>query len=324
MQGVEKKSLRDTYGAVLAEIGEKNSNVVVLDADLSSSTRTSIFASKFPDRFFNMGVAEQDMISTAAGLAAGGKIPFASTFAIFASGRAWEQVRQSVCLSNLNVKIAASHGGITVGEDGPSHQALEDIALMRVLPNMTVIVPCDANETAAATRKIASTYGPVYLRTSREKFPLITGKDDEFHIGKGRILRHGSDVAIIACGIMTSKALEAAIKLEEEGISAGVVNMPTIKPLDEDLIIQMATTTGAIVTAEEHSIIGGLGSAVAEVVCESEPVPVMRVGMKGKFGSSGKPDELMDYYGMSAASIVEAAHKAVALKNEPARNSRAR
>jgi transketolase len=324
MKNVEKKSLRDTYGSVLAEIGEKNQKIVVLDADLSSSTRTSLFAAKFPERFFNMGVAEQDMISTAAGLAAAGKIPFASTFAIFASGRAWEQVRQSVCLSNLNVKIAATHGGITVGEDGPSHQALEDVTLMRVLPNMTVIVPCDANETAAATRRIAETYGPAYLRLAREKFPVLTAKDDEFHIGRGRIMRHGADVAVIACGVMTSKALEAAERLESEGISTAVVNMPTIKPIDEELIIQMATTTGAIVTAEEHSITGGLGSAVTEVVCESEPVPVIRVGMKGKFGSSGKPEELLDYYGMSSASIVEAAHRAIALKNEPARNLKAR
>ncbi|MBI4667324.1 MAG: transketolase family protein [Nitrospinae bacterium] len=322
MKNREKKSLRDAYGATLAELGAQNRNIVALDADLSGSTRTSVFAAKFPDRFFNMGVAEQDMISTAAGLAAAGKIPFASSFAIFASGRAWEQVRQSVCLSNLNVKIVATHGGITVGEDGPSHQALEDLTLMRVLPNMTVIVPCDAVETAAVMRRIADTYGPVYVRVAREKFPVIFDADYKFNIGKGVILRHGSDVAIIACGYLVSKALEAAEELAEEGISAAVVNMPTIKPLDEDLVIQMASTTGAIVTAEEHSITGGLGSAVMEVVCENEPVPVIRVGMKGRFGSSGKPEELMDYYGMNAPAVAEAARRAMALKTGPVQQNK--
>lgn len=311
----EKKSLRDAYGEALAELGEVNPNVVALDADLSGSTRTSVFAKKFPERFFNMGVAEQDMISTAAGFSAAGKIPYASTFAIFAAGRAWEQVRQSVCLSGMSVKIVASHGGITVGEDGPTHQALEDITLMRVMPKLTVIVPCDANETKAVIKKIADVPGPFYVRTSREKFPLIFDEGHVFNIGKGNVLRHGSDVAIIACGIMVGKAMEAAEKLEEDGVAASVVNMSSIKPIDAELIIKMASTTGAIVTAEEHSVIGGLGSAVAEVVCESEPVPVMRVGMKKNgVGQSGGPEELLDYYGMNSAAIVEASYKAIALK----------
>lgn len=310
----ERKSLRDEYGATLAELGAQNHNIVALDSDLSGSTRTSKFAAKFPDRFFNMGVAEQDMISTAAGLAAAGKIAFASTFAIFATGRAWEQIRQSVCLSNLNVKIVATHGGITVGEDGPSHQALEDITLMRVLPNMKVVVPADAAETRAVVRKAADTFGPVYIRTARDKFPVLFGEDAHFDFGKGNVLRTGSDVTFIACGYMTSKSLEAAELLEKEGVSAAVVNMSSIKPIDEELIVKMALATGAIVTAEEHSIIGGLGGAVAEALCESTPVPVVRVGMKGRFGQSGNPEELMDYYGMNATALAEAAHKAISLK----------
>lgn len=310
------KSLRDAYGETLTIIGGTNKDIVALDADLASSTRAIKFAQKFPDRFFNMGISEQDMMATAAGLASCGKIPFASTFAVFASGRAWDQIRQSICLSNMNVKVVASHGGITVGEDGPTHQALEDIALMRVMPNMSVVVPADANETAAVVQRAADTFGPMYIRTSREKFPVIFDEGKKFHLGKGDLLRHGSDVSIIACGIMTSKALEAAEKLSEDGISASVVNMSSIKPIDTELVIRMASTTGAIVTAEEHSITGGLGSAVAEVVCENEPTPVVRVGMKAGFGKSGKPSELLDFFGMNAAAIVEAAHKAISLKVE--------
>lgn len=317
----DKKSLRDAYGEILTELGSENRRIVVLDADLSGSTRTSKFAKKHPDRFFNMGIAEQDMISTAAGLAAVGKIPFASTFAIFASGRAWDQIRQSVCLSKMNVKIVASHGGITVGEDGPTHQALEDIALMRIMPNMTVIVPADAHETTAAIKTIAKMHGPVYLRTARDKLPVIMDENIKFDIGKGSIVRNGADVAIIACGYMVAKSLDAADLLAKEGIMAAVVNMSTIKPLDADLITKMAASTGAIVTAEEHSIIGGLGSAVTETVCETDLVPVMRVGMKKPVGQSGKPEELLDYYGMNAESIVSAAHKAIALKKEPVSNA---
>ncbi len=321
---VVKKSLRDTYGETLAKMGDVYPKLVVLDADLSGSTRTSKFAAKHPDRFFNMGVSEQDMMSTAAGLAASGKLPFVSTFAIFASGRAWEQVRQSICLSNLNVKIVASHGGITVGEDGPTHQALEDITLMRVLPNMKVVIPADANETRAITKKIADIHGPVYMRTARDKFPLIFDEDIDFNFGRGHELRHGSNVAIIACGCMVYKALQAADILAADGIEASVVNMSSIKPIDEELIVRMVSTTGAIVTAEEHSVIGGLGSAVAEVVCENEPAPVVRVGMKAGFGKSGAPEELLEAFGMNVASIVEASHKAMALKKEPVQNEKLR
>lgn len=317
----DKKSLRDAYGEIITELGAENRDIVVLDADLSGSTRTSKFAARHPERFFNMGIAEQDMISTAAGFAAVGKIPFASTFAIFASGRAWDQIRQSICLSKMNVKIVASHGGITVGEDGPTHQAIEDIGLMRIMPNMTVIVPADAHETTAATRTIAKMHGPVYMRTARDKLPVVTDENQEFEIGKGSVLREGTDVTIIACGLMVAKSLEAADLLAKDGITAAVVNMSTIKPLDSDLINRMASATGAIVTAEEHSIIGGLGSAVTETVCETEPVPVIRVGMKKPMGQSGKPEELLDYYEMNAVAIVSAVHKAVSLKKEPVSNA---
>ncbi|MDH5509310.1 MAG: transketolase family protein [Nitrospinota bacterium] len=318
MTEVKMKSLRDAYGQALADLGAENENIVVLDADLSGSTRTSIFAARFPERFFNMGVAEQDMVSTAAGLAAAGKIPFASTFAVFASGRAWDQVRQSVCMGKMNVKIVASHGGITVGEDGPTHQALEDIALMRVMPNITVIVPADAHETAAAVRRAAQLSGPFYIRTARDKFPVLLREDVEFTPGKAARLREGTDVAIIACGIMVSKALEAAEVLSNEGVSAAVVNMSSIKPIDVEMIVSMARETGAIVTAEEHSIIGGLGSAVAEEVSETEPVPVIRVGMRAAVGSSGAPEELLNLFGMNTEAVVEAARKAIGMKKEPA------
>ncbi len=312
---VEKKSLRDAYGATLAELGETHPNVVVLDADLSGSTRTAKFAVKFPDRFFNMGVAEANMIGTAAGLAVSGKVPFASTFAVFATGRAWEQIRQSVCLGNVNVKVVASHGGITVGEDGPSHQAMEDIALMRTLPHMSVIVPADAAETQAAVRYAADHDGPLYIRLARDKFPVVHQETTPFQFGKGEIMRNGPDVALVACGLMTSTVADAANQLAEQGIMATVVNMPTVKPLDEELLIKLANTCGAIVTAEEHSIIGGLGSAVAEVIAENAPVPVIRVGMKSEFGKSGSPDALLDYFGLNAAAVIEAARKAIALKN---------
>jgi transketolase len=311
---VEKKSLRDAYGATLVELGRIRPEIVALDADLSGSTRTGKFAAKFPDRFFNMGIAEADMISTAAGLAVGGKIPFASTFAVFASGRAWDQIRQSVCLGNVNVKIVATHGGITVGEDGPSHQALEDIAIMRVMPHMTVVVPADAAQTEAVIRYAADHVGPMYIRLARDKFPVVFDTPETFQLGKGEILRHGPDVALIGCGMMTSVCLDAADTLAAAGIVATVVNMPSIKPIDEELLIELSTTCGAFVTAEEHSILGGLGSAVAEVICENEPAPVIRVGMKSEFGKSGTADELLDYFGFNAASVVEAARKAVSLK----------
>lgn len=310
----EMIATRDAYGETLARLGETNKDIVVLDADLSGSTKTAIFAKRFPERFFNMGVAEQDMIGTAAGLATAGKIPFASTFAIFATGRAWEQVRQSVAYPKLNVKIVASHAGITVGEDGASHQSVEDIAVMRVIPEMTVIVPADGIETRKAIEEVTRYKGPVYVRVSRGKSPVLMDESYDFKIGKGTVLRDGSDVAIIACGIMVSKALEAAEILNREGLSARVINISTIKPLDTDLIIKAARDTGGVVTAEEHSIIGGLGSAVAEVLAENRPVPMKRVGIEDRFGTSGDADRLMEIYGLTSENIAKAAREVIKRK----------
>ncbi|HDD35725.1 MAG TPA: transketolase family protein [Candidatus Desulfofervidus auxilii] len=305
---MEKASLREAYGRILVELGKENKDIVVLDADLSGSTKTQMFAREFPERFFNMGIAEQDMIGTAAGLAAAGKIPFASTFAIFATGRAWEQIRQSVAYAKLNVKIVASHGGITVGDDGGSHQAIEDVGLMRILPNMTVIVPADAIEMAQVIRTIAYCQGPVYVRGSRLDFPLLyKDKNYKFEIGKGNILREGSDITIIAIGLMVHFALEAASLLASEGIEARVVNMSSVKPIDKELIIDSAQKTRAILTVEEHLIVGGLGSAVCEVIAESYPVPVKRIGINDRFGISGKPDQLLSYFCLTPKHIVESA-----------------
>lgn len=305
---------RDVYGEVLAELGETNKDVVVLDADLSGSTKTAIFAKKFPERFFNMGIAEQDMMGTAAGLASSGKIPFASTFAIFATGRAWEQVRQSIAYPKLNVKIVATHAGITVGEDGASHQSVEDIAVMRVIPNMTVIVPADGVETKKVIREIIKYKGPVYVRLSRGKSPVVLDDSYSFEIGKGSVLKDGKDVSIIACGVMVSKALQAAEMLEITGVSTRVINISSIKPIDSDLIIRAAKETGCIVTAEEHSIIGGLGGAVAEVVAENYPVPVKRIGIEDKFGTSGDADQLMECYGLTHDNIARAARDVIKRK----------
>ncbi len=300
-------AIRKVYGETLAQLGEQNRDIVVLDADLSGSTKTSIFAEKFPDRFFNMGVAEQNMMSTAAGLAAAGKIAFASTFAVFASGRAWEQIRYNVCYNKLNVKIVASHAGITVGPDGGSHQTGEDIAIMRALPNMRVLVPADGNEMREMIRAIVKIPGPFYVRGSRVKFPFIMGDDYRFELGKGIILREGSDVTLIGTGLMVSKCLEAAEKLHQEGISARVVNISTVKPLDEELLVSCAAKTSGIVTVEEHSIIGGLGSAVAEILSEKCPTFVQRVGLRDVFGMSGDADNLLEHFGLTPSSIVAAA-----------------
>ncbi len=305
---------RDLYGETLAELGTINPNIVVLDADLSGSTKTCIFAKKFPERFFNMGVSEQDMMGTAAGLASSGKIPFASTFAIFAAGRAWEQIRYSIAYNKLNVKIVASHGGVTVGEDGGSHQCVEDIALMRVIPGMTVIVPADGIETKKVIVAVSKHKGPVYVRVSRIKFPVIFDDGYAFKIGKGKIVAEGSDVSIIASGLMVSRGMEAANQLKKEGISARVINMSTIKPIDEALILDSARKTGAIITAEEHSTIGGLGSAVAEVVGEGCPVPIKRVGVEDKFGFSGKAEELLSHFGLTAEKVVCAAREVLKRK----------
>jgi transketolase len=305
---------RDAYGEALAELGAVNENIVVLEADLSKSTKTSDFKKVYPERLFNMGIAEQNMIGTAAGFAAAGKTPFASTFAVFAAGRAYDQIRNSIAYPNLNVKIAATHAGLTVGEDGGSHQMLEDIALMRALPNMTVIVPADGIETKQVIKAAAELEGPVYIRLGRPKVPVLFGDDYKFEIGKGVVLKEGTDVTLIGTGIMVSKAMEAAELLAAEGISAAVVNISTIKPLDAELIIAQAQKTGAVVTCEEHTICGGLGSAVAEVLVENCPVPMARVGVEDKFGESGLPDELLEKYGLSASNIAAKAKAVIAKK----------
>lgn len=305
-----KVATREAYGQALAELGEEIKDIVVLDADLSKSTKTSVFAKKFPERFFNMGIAEQNLMGTAAGLATCGKIPFASTFAIFAAGRAFEQVRNSICYPQLNVKIAATHAGITVGEDGATHQSIEDIALMRAIPHMTVINPADAEETKQAVRAAALHKGPVYLRFGRHPVETIFDENYKFEIGKGVILKEGKDVAIIATGVMVGEALKAAKILAGEGINAMVVNISTIKPIDKEVILK-AAGCGAIVTAEEHNIIGGLGSAVAEVLAEEKPTLIKRIGIADEFGQSGNPDELLKIYHLTAEDIAKAAKELI-------------
>lgn len=305
-----KVATREAYGQALAELGEEIKDIVVLDADLSKSTKTSVFARKFPERFFNMGIAEQNLMGTAAGLATCGKIPFASTFAIFATGRAFEQVRNSICYPQLNVKIAATHAGITVGEDGATHQSIEDIALMRAIPHMTVINPADAEEAKQAVRAAALHKGPVYLRFGRHPVETIFDENYKFEIGKGVILKEGKDVAIIATGVMVGEALKAAKILAGEGINAMVVNISTIKPIDKEVILK-AAECGAIVTAEEHNIIGGLGSAVAEVLAEEKPTPIKRIGIADEFGQSGNPDELLKIYHLTAEDIAKAAKELI-------------
>lgn len=311
---MEAMATREAYGKALVELGLRMEKVVALDADLSKSTKSALFAEKFPLRFFNMGVSEADMMGTAAGLAASGFIPFASTFGVFATGRAYDQIRNSIAYTRLNVKIAASHTGITVGEDGASHQALEDIALMRVLPNMTVIVPADGRQTFQAVEAAAAFDGPVYLRLGRLAVPQVIPEEFSFELGKAQLLREGSDMMIVATGIMVKAALDAAGILEKDGTSAAVVNVHTIKPLDRDLLVRMAGITGAVVTAEEHSIIGGLGGAVAELLAENCPVPVIRVGIRDTFGESGAPKDLLQKYGLTAESLVLAGKRALELK----------
>jgi transketolase len=311
----EKIATREAYGRSLVELGRKNKNVVVLDADLSKSTKTAMFQKEFPNRFFNMGIAEQNLMGTAAGFAASGKIPYASTFAMFATGRAFEIIRNSICYPKLNVKICATHAGITVGEDGATHQALEDIACMRVLPNMVVINPSDAISTKKAIFSIAQYKGPVYVRLGRAGVPVLYDEASlNFEIGKGIEVRKGKDVTIIATGIMVAEALKASEILKNKGIHARVIDIHTIKPIDQEIILKAAQETGAIVTAEEHNIIGGLGSAVAEVLVEHKPVPMKRVGTFDTFGESGKPDELMKKYGLTAENIVDAVQKVIEMK----------
>ena len=305
---------RDAYKEALVTLGEQNPKVVVLDADLAKSTMTIAFAQRFPERFFSIGIAEANMTGIAAGLAASGKIPFASTFAIFATGRAYEQIRNSIGYPHLNVKIAATHAGITVGEDGASHQSVEDMGLMRGIPGMTVLCPADAVETAAAVHAIAAYEGPVYLRMGRSAVPVIMPEDYQMQWGKARCMKSGEQVSLITTGMMTAVALEAADILAEAGISAEVLHVPFIKPLDEEAILATARKTGAVVTAEEHSIINGLGSAVAEVLSEKTPTLLVRVGIQDTFGESGKPAQLLEKYGLTAKDVVEAAKKAIAKK----------
>ena len=304
----EKKMVatRDGYGEALLELGAENPNVVVLDADLAAATKTAVFKKAYPERFFDCGIAEANMIGIAAGLAASGKVPFASSFAMFAAGRAYEQVRNSVGYPHLNVKIGATHAGITVGEDGASHQCNEDIALMRTIPGMVVMCPADTIEAREATKAAAAYDGPVYLRFGRAVCPVINDKPDyHFEIGKGTILREGTDLTIVATGICVGSSLEAAEKLAEEGISAEVINICTIKPLDEELIIQSAKKTGKVITAEEHSVIGGLGSAVCDALCKSYPVPVLKIGVQDVFGESGSAAALVEKFKLDGKGIYE-------------------
>ncbi len=307
----EKLYARDVYGKTLIELGKANKNIVVLDADLSGSTRTSFFAKEFPERFFNFGVAEQNMIAAAAGLASCGKVVFASTFAMFATGRAWDQLRNSVCYSNLDVKLVATHAGITVGPDGASHQALEDIAILRAIPNMRIIVPCDGPETRDAVMTAFNTKGPFYIRLGRAKIPTIEGKG-HFELGKGYVLEDGSDIAIIACGIMVQEALKARKALAEKKISAQVINLHTIKPIDEDLLLKAAKKLKGFVVCEEHSVIGGLASAIVEFLSEVHPARVLRVGVKNRFGQSGCEEELLPEYQLTAKDIVAVASSLLA------------
>ncbi|WP_315068101.1 transketolase family protein [uncultured Clostridium sp.] len=297
---------REAYGEALKELAI-NEKIVVLDADLAKATKSIEFKKAAPERFFDMGIAEGDMIGTAAGLATCGKIPFATTFAMFAAGRAFEQIRNSAAYPKLNVKVAVTHAGVTVGEDGGSHQAIEDISLMRSIPNMVVLNPSDAIEAKKAVYAAAEYYGPVYIRLGRAQVPVIHEENYEFKIGKGEVLREGKDVLIVATGIMVAKALEAAETLSKENIEATVVNMSTIKPLDAELIVSLAKDIKKVITAEEHSIIGGLGSAVAEVLSEECPVKLKRIGLKDVFGQSGTPEALLKYYGLTSEDIVKAA-----------------
>lgn len=304
-------SLRVAYGETLAELGKTNPDIVVLDCDLSKSTQTAIFQKAFPERFFNMGIAEQDAVATAAGFASAGKIPFISTFAVFATGRAWEQVRNSVAYPKFNVKIVGTHGGLTVGEDGASHQALEDICLMRVLPNMTVIAPADSIEVKAAVRFAAEYKGPVYLRIPRPNLPeLFDATEYKFDL-KAHILRKGKDITIASYGETVIECLKCAEMLEQKGISAEVINVSTIKPLDENTILQSVQKTGAVMTVENHSVIGGLGSAVCEFLAENTQIPVKRIGVRDQFGQSGKSDDLMAKYGLTAETFIDEAIKLV-------------
>ena len=312
---VQKIPMRDGYGKALLELIAANPNVIALDADVAKSTRSIWVKEKFPANFVDMGIAEQDLVGTAAGLALGGMLPFTSTYAVFMAGRAWDEIRTTVCYNNLNVKIAGAHAGISVRPDGATHQALEDVALMRVLPNMTVVVPCDAEETRKATLAIAAINGPAYIRFGREAVPVVTDESATFELGKARTCREGSDVAIFANGAMLYESLEAAKILAAENISAEVIDLHTVKPLDVEAVTAAAKKCGCVVTAEEHQIFGGMGSAVAECLAQNFPVPQEFIAINDSFGESGQPQELMDAYGLNQSAIVSAVKKVVARKN---------
>lgn len=298
-----KKAIRTAIGEELAELGKSNTNIVVLDADLSGSTKTSIFAKAFPERFFNVGIAEQNLITTSLGLSLTGKIPFAASFAVFITGRAYDQIRNSICYQNANVKIIGAHGGITVGEDGASHQALEDVALMRELPNMTVIIPSDFEQARQAVIFAAEHYGPVYIRSSRIEVPVIFDENYVFSPDKAILMKEGSDVSIFAAGDIFAQVVHAVKILSDKGINAELINVPVIKPLDIETIVKSASKTKLVVTIEDHSIIGGLGSAIAECLSENMPTKLIRIGINDEFGQSGKPQELLEYYKLDAQSI---------------------
>jgi transketolase len=312
----EMVATRQAYGDALLELGEKNKDIVVLDADLSKSTTTAKFGKKYPDRFFNMGVAEANMMNTAAGLATCGKIPFVSSFSIFATGRAWEQIRNTICYSGLNVKIVATHSGVSVGPDGASHQCIEDISLMRTIPTMTVIEPCDAVETKKAILAAVDYKGPLYIRLGRAAVPIITKQEDPYTIGKANILRMGDDVAIVACGALVVNSLTAADILSKEGINAAVINMHTVKPIDQELLVKVAKQAKAFVTAEQHVLDGGLGSAVASILARTYPVPIEMIGIDNRFGQSGEPDILFKEYHLLPDDIVLAAKRAIERKKK--------
>lgn len=300
-----KIATRQSYGEKLAELGHKNKDIVVLDADLAGATKTSIFAKEFPERFFDMGIAEQDMVSTAAGMSTFGKIPYASTFAIFAAGRAYDQIRNSVCYPNLNVKICATHAGITVGEDGATHQMLEDLGMMRGLPNMTVLSTSDDTQTRWAVEEISKIEGPVYLRLSRLATPVIYEENEKFEIGKGVQIGEGTDATVFATGVTVAESLKAKEELEKQGINIRVVDVHTIKPIDKEIIIKCAKETKKLISVEDHSVIGGLGTAIADVLTEHYPAKLIKIGINDTFGKSGKAEELMEYYGLTAENIIK-------------------
>jgi transketolase len=315
LDNIEKKLTRDGYGEGLVIAGEKNPNIVALGADITESVRVNWFRDRFPERFYSIGIAEQNQIGIAAGLSLAGKVPFVTNYGVFLAGRAWDQIRTTVCYANLNVKLGGAHGGISVGPDGATHQALEEISIMRCLPNMKVVVPADLDETKKATVAAAETYGPIYIRFGREKVPSITNADTPFEIGKAYCVREGTDAAVIACGPMVYESLVAADELAKEGISCMVINNHTVKPLDAGTLIEAAQKTGAIVTAEEHQLAGGMGSAVLELIAQNYPVPAKMVGVNDRFGESGDPDVLMKEFGLKSGNIIEAVRDVLKRKN---------